>query len=151
MTSYSELINANRIKTGQFSEKQIHDCLQLAERDIETANKIVNDDSDWGFSIAYNAMLQALRGLMFSKRYRATGEGQHATTIQFAQIALRDEFSTTLEFLDRMRRKRNRTVYDTAGLVSKKEADEAIATAEIFIRAIVKTPKNKRALKKIAS
>jgi len=34
--------------------------------------------------------------------------------------------------MDRMRRKRNKTVYDTAGLVSKKEASEAIVTATDF-------------------
>lgn len=136
MTSYSELIKDNRIKAGRFSKKQVKDCLDLARRDIRTAGKIIGEDSDWGYNIAYNAMLQAARALMFSKGYRPTGEGQHATTIQFARIVLGNEFTSILEFMDRMRRKRNRAVYDMAGLVSSKEAFEAIKTAESFVLAI---------------
>ena len=137
MTNYSELIKDNRIKAGKFSRKQVRDCLNLAERDIKTARKIAAENPDWGYNIAYNAMLQAARAVMFSKGYRATGEGQHATVIQFVQIALGEEFTTTLEFMDRMRRKRNRAVYDMAGLVSSKEATEAIETAVNFVRAIL--------------
>ena len=136
MTNYSELRRANRIKAGRFSKKQIRDCLKLAERDIATAKKIVADNSDWGYNIAYNAMLQAARAVMFSRGYRATGEGQHATTIEFVHNALGDEFTSTLEFMDRMRRKRNRAVYDMAGFISSREASEAIETAEGFVRAI---------------
>lgn len=136
MTSYSELIKENRIKAGKFSRKQVQDCLNLAKRDIATARKIVAENPDWGYNIAYNAMLQAARAVMFSKGYRATGEGQHATVIQFAHIALGEEFTSTLEFMDRMRRKRNMVVYDMAGLVSSKEATEAIGTAENFVRSV---------------
>lgn len=136
--NYSELLRNNRIKPGKFSKKQIHECLNLAERDIRTAKKIINEDLDWGYNIAYNAMLQAARAFMFSKGYRTIGEGQHATTIQFAKKALGGKFSSTIEFMDRMRRKRNRTVYDIAGLVSSKESAEAIDTAEKFVNAISK-------------
>ncbi len=38
--------------------------------------------------------------------------------------------------MDQMRRKRHRTVYDIAGLISTKEATEAIETAEDFVNAI---------------
>ena len=57
--------------------------------------------------------------------------------MQPSSIALGEEFTTTLEFMDRMRRKRNRAVYDMAGLVSSKEATEAIETAVNFVRAIL--------------
>ena len=57
-------------------------------------------------------MLQTVRTLMFSKGYRATAERQHATTIQFTQITLGDEFASMLEFMDRMRPKRHRTVLE---------------------------------------
>jgi len=136
MMNYSELIKENRIKEGKFSKNQIQDCLNLARRDIKTARKILKDDPDWSYNISYNAMLQAARALMFSKGYRATGEWQHATTIRFAQITLGDEFESTIEFMDRMRRKRHRSVYDIAGLISTKEATEAIETAENFVNTI---------------
>jgi len=78
-------------------------------------------------------MLQAARALMLSRGYRATGERQHSTTIQFAQLTLTDDVQPTLELFDRMRRKRNRVVYDTTGLISYSEAQKAIETAEIFV------------------
>jgi uncharacterized protein (UPF0332 family) len=135
---YSQLISENRIKHGKLTPKQIRDCLHLAARDIRTARKIAGDDPDWGYTIGYNAMLQAARALMFSKGYRAAGDRQHATTIQFVQIALGRKFSATIDFMDRIRRKRNRTVYDIAGLVSSKEADEVIKAAECFVDDIKK-------------
>ena len=134
--NYSELIKNKRVKVGSFSEEQIQNCLDLAKRDIRTAKKIVDENCDWGYTIAYNAMLQAARALMFSKGYRATGEGQHTTTIQFVRMTLGGEFTSTVEFMDGMRRKRHRTVYDIPGLVSSKEAKEAIGTAEEFVNAI---------------
>jgi len=136
MTSYSDLIKEKRIKEGKYSKKQIDDCLNLARRDIRTARKLLSDNTDWAFNIAYNAMLQAARAFMFSRGFRATGERQHATTIQFAQITLGEKFESTFEFMERMRRKRHKAVYDTAGLISIKEATEAIDVAEIFVSRI---------------
>jgi len=136
MTSYSALIKENRIKEGKFSKKQIQDCLNLARRDIKTSKKIADEDPDWGYNIAYNSMLQAARALMFSKGFRATGDGQHATTIQFSQATLGYEYTSTFDFMDRMRRKRHQSVYEIAGLVSSKEALEAIETAENFVNII---------------
>ena len=81
-------------------------------------------------------MLQSARALMFSKGYRAVGERQHATTVQFMRKTLSYKFKSILEFMDMMRRKRNRTVYDIAGLISSKEALEAIETAKIFVEEI---------------
>ena len=53
MTSYSDLIKEKRIKEGKFSKKQIDDCLNLARRDIRTARKLLSDNSDWAFNVAY--------------------------------------------------------------------------------------------------
>ena len=139
MTNYSELVEANRIKAGKFSRDQIQKSLRLARRDLKTAKKIVSEDPDWGYNIAYNAMLQMARALMFSRGYRPAGEGQHATTIRFAEITLGEEFASVLEFMDRMRRRRNQAVYDIAGLVSAQEALEAMETAESFVNAISQT------------
>jgi len=138
MIDYSELVKARRIKTGSFSTDQVQGCLDLARRDLGTAGKMLDENSDWCFSIAYNAMLQAVRALMFSRGYRATGEGQHATAVEFARLALGEELESAVELMDTMRRKRHRVVYDVAGLVSSKEAREAIQTAESFVNAVTR-------------
>lgn len=64
-------------------------------------------DCDWTYSIAYNAILQAGRALMFAKGYRPDGANQHISVVKFAELFL-DE-SDALVF-DRMRRKRHSSV-----------------------------------------
>jgi hypothetical protein len=57
--NYEELLREGLIKPFKASSKQIRDRMALADRDIKTARAIMASDWDWGFSIAYNAMLQA--------------------------------------------------------------------------------------------
>lgn len=70
MTDYSELEKSRRIRPGRFSSKQISDCLALSRRDLKIAETILKENQDWAFNIAYNAMLQATKALMYSKGFR---------------------------------------------------------------------------------
>lgn len=115
------------IKRLPVSKRKVEDSLLLAKRDIATAKSIAEQDYDWAFSIAYNAILQTMRALMFSKGYRPSGGNQHISVMRFAEIFLDEEI---VIIFDRMRRKRHSTVYDTAGTISKQEAENAIKTAE---------------------
>jgi len=90
---------------------------------------------DWAFSIAYNAMLQTLRAFMFSKGYRPSGGNQHISVVRFAELFLDEE---TVIVFDRMRRKRHSTIYDTAGTISRKEAENAINRSKELINIIEK-------------
>jgi len=93
----------------------------------------LSENNDWTFSIAYNAMLQAVRALMFSKGYRPSGRNQHISVVRFAELFLRKE---DVIVLDRMRRKRHATLYDTAGMVSESEAKNAFERAEKLVHEI---------------
>jgi len=62
--------------------------LQVAARDLATAEKILPDDLDWTFNIVYNAMLQAARALMLYKGFRPRGPEQHRTVVPFCELAL---------------------------------------------------------------
>jgi len=106
MTNYSELENNRKIRPGKFSSKQISDSLALSKRDLKTSNKMLKDDQDWAFNIAYNAMLQASKALMYSKGFRPSGISHHATVIEFAGIVLDSKYSGIIEIFDTMRRKR---------------------------------------------
>lgn len=77
---------------------------------------------------------------MFAEGYRtAGGEGQHKTVVQFAEAALGRTFEEEVRFFEKMRLKRNRAVYDTAGIISETEARQAIEYAAKFIRVIEET------------
>ncbi|MDZ7837591.1 MAG: HEPN domain-containing protein [Actinomycetota bacterium] len=83
-------------------------------------------------------MLQAAKALMYSNGFRPSGIGHHATIIEFASIVLDNKYSEIIEVLDTMRRKRNTAIYDTAGLISQKEATEAIRNARYLVKEMVK-------------
>ena len=68
-----ELERKGYIKRLPMDIKKIEDSLNLAKRDVNVARSVLNENCDWAFSIAYNAMLQAVRALMFSKGYRPKG------------------------------------------------------------------------------
>ena len=91
---------------------------------------MLDENSDWAFSIAYNSILQSVRALMFSKGYRPSSDSGHVSAVRFARIFLEEE--DVISF-DRMRRKRHIAVYDTVGSISRTEAENAISRAEKFI------------------
>jgi uncharacterized protein (UPF0332 family) len=121
------------IKKLPIDQKKIQDSCDLARRDIKTARSMLASDYDWAYTIAYNAILQAGRALMFSKGYRPDGANQHISVVKFAERYL-DKNDTVI--FDRMRRKRNSTVYETAGAISQNEAEFAVGQAEILVRKI---------------
>ena len=128
-----ELEREGHIKKLPVNRRKIEDSLNLAKRDVKVAKDVLNQDCDWAFSIAYNAMLQAIRALMFSKGYRPSGRNQHVSVVRFAEFFLGEE---DVIILDRMRRKRHAAVYDTAGMISKREAENAVARAEKLVKKI---------------
>lgn len=128
-----ELEKEGHIRKLPADKKKVEDALNLAIRDVKVATSVFGENYDWAFSIAYNAILQAIRALMFSKGYRPSGRNQHISTVRFAELFLRKEDAIVL---DRMRRKRHSTIYDTAGAISKMEAENAIERADKLVHEI---------------
>jgi uncharacterized protein (UPF0332 family) len=125
------------LKPFQAEPVQIENQMGLAQCDLRTAAKILEQDSDWAFNIAYNAILQATRGLIYAEGYRLTSaQGHHRAAIDFVKLALGIDFSNEARFFDRMRMKRNQAVYDHAGIISKTEAQQAIKFADKYVSSI---------------
>ena len=55
--------------------------MELASRDLKVAKVMLGVNNDWTYSIAYNAILQSVRALMYAEGFRPVGEGQHKTAI----------------------------------------------------------------------
>ncbi len=133
LLTLDDLENQGYIKRLPINTKKIQESLRLAQRDITTAKTILEQDTDWAFTIAYNSMLQTLRGFMFSRGYRPSGHNPHISVVRFAELFLEEDM---VLMFDRMRRKRHISVYDTVGTISQKEAEIAIETAEKILRTI---------------
>ncbi len=133
MTDYSRLLEDRRIERDPGVRGQVAQQLSSARRDLQTARKLLADEDEWAFNIAYNAMLLAGRAVMFSEGYRPTSMGGHVAVIEFLRLRLGSSFTEAVQTLDRMRRQRHRIMYDAPGTVSRGQIREAVQTAEQFI------------------
>lgn len=127
------------IKKLPVDRKKVTDAIALAHRDVKTSRILLASDHDWAYTIAYNAILQSGRALMFAHGYRPDGANQHISVVKFAQLYLDEKDAVVF---DRMRRKRHSSVYDTAGAISEVEAEFAVDQAEILIHTIEALLKN---------
>ncbi len=129
--SLEKLLEENKI--GRIEKKEF--SLELAERDLKAAkDNLSSENFDWAFSIAYNAVLQAGRALMFHLGFRPKGRNQHKTVFEFLNLI---KISIDLvNYFDSARKTRHIAVYDAADYVSRAVAEEAIKQAEVFVQEI---------------
>lgn len=133
---FDELLRRRRIHRHRAASAEIERLLALADRDIQTARRTMAEDWDWGFSIAYNAVLQAARAYMYSQGFRPASEQGHKNTFAFLREALGEEHASLVGYFDRMRTKRNQAIYDVAGLITEAEARALFERAIGFVELI---------------
>jgi len=93
-------------------------------------------NADWGFAIAYDAVLQASRAFMFAQGYRPASKESHKNVFAFMREALGEDFAGLIGYFDRIRTKRHRAIYDVAGLITETEAKNLFAKAQDFVKLI---------------
>lgn len=133
---YDDLLKSGRIRKEDVSQKEIHQALDRAERDLKSARRFMEQDWDWSFAIAYNAVLQASRAYMFAQGFRPASSESHKNTFAFMHLALGREYAALMTYFDRMRAKRNRAVYEEAGTVTETEVRNLLKKAEDFVETI---------------
>ena len=104
------------------SAEEISALLAIVERDLANA-KVTGLADDWRLSIAYNAALQAATAALAASGFRAAREQHHYRTIQSLALTIGWPAAKVDRF-DRFRKKRNIGGYETAGVVSEREARE---------------------------
>lgn len=131
--AYDLLIKTGRIKPYQARSSEIQQLLKVADRDLAAAARNLAEDTDWAYTMAYNAILQSSRALILKDGYRPRGGEQHATVVEYIKERLGPTFDKEVGLFDQMRRKRHKVIYEISGLVSKQEAEQAIAFAKDFV------------------
>ena len=106
----------------QSSADEIAALLAIVERDLANA-RLPGLADDWKLSIAYNAALQAATVALAAAGFRAPREQHHYRTIQSLSLTIGWSAGNVDQF-DRFRKKRNIGGYETAGVVSEREARE---------------------------
>ena len=111
--------------------------IESAERKLASARKILEFDEEASLQQAYEAMLRASLGFMFSHGSRVRSQpGHHIAVIEFVKTHLDKKHAGLLTVFDRLRRKRNTALYDDTGFVSQHDAEEALATALDYLNVI---------------
>ena len=131
--SIEELIQQGSIHPFEATRGEIEKAMAIARRDLALAEKLVGENLDWCFSIAYNAVLQACRAYMFHSGYRPASAEAHKATFEFMEIAVEAPLKKSISYFDRARTKRHRTLYNDVGLISEREAEELLRKAKEFL------------------
>jgi hypothetical protein len=70
---------------------------------------------------------------MFHRGYRLASAESDKSTSAFLQRSVDPQQKETVDYFDRVRKKRHRFIYDEVGLVSEKEVQQLIQIATEFI------------------
>jgi len=132
--AYEDLLNRGLIKPFAAEKAQSASRLALAKRDIKAAEAMLAIDRDWAFSMAYNAVLQATRALMFANGFRARQQGKgnikqpwslpkfpwgrnfRTISISSTRCGANDIASSTMPSVSFRRKKRNKLLPSLSGL-----------------------------------
>jgi len=134
--SIDKLLKEAKIHRFEPKRGEISKSLEIARRDLSLAERILQEDLDWCFSITYNAVFQACRAYMFSLGYRPATSQAHKAAFEFVELTIEDPHKEIIAYFDRARKKRHRTLYDEVGLVTRTEAEELLQMAKDFITEI---------------
>lgn len=116
---------------------QIDRFLASADKKLTSARRILAFDEEACLQQAYEAMLKASLGFMFSHGFRARSQpGHHIAIIDFVRARIDKKHAGLLTIFDRLRRKRNMALYDDTGFVSRHDADQALDTARSYLDVI---------------
>lgn len=138
------------IKSEEIGFDQVGKQLNRSRKELEVAEANLVIDSIVAYSCAYQAMLHAGRGLMFSYGYRPCDGEQHKTVVLFCENILGKDFAELVRKFDRMRKKRNQFTYDEPDiLVSDTEAKNALESASEFVKKIAGFIEEKNPQKKL--
>lgn len=123
-----------RIKRIPVDEKTVRERMQIADRDLASARRnFQQGDDEWAYNIAYNAMLQAGTALLHTQGFRPEGREHHYSVELFLGHFLQKK---DVEIFSRMRKQRNKSVYERVGTISHTDAEYALQRAESIISTI---------------
>src|SRR5437588_8901898 len=123
-----------KLKPHTVNWAQIDRFLVSADKKLASAQKILAFDEEACLQQAYEAMLKASLGFMFSHGFRARSQpGHHIAIIDFVRARIDKKHAGLIMVFDRLRRTRNMALYDDTGFVSHHDAEQALRTAQSYI------------------
>ncbi len=126
-----------KLKSHTVDWAQIERFVASAEKKLTSAHKILAFDEEACLQQAYEAMLKASLGFMFSHGFRARSQpGHHIAIIDFVRARIGKKHAGLISVFDRLRRKRNLALYDDRGFVSEHDAQQALQAASDYLAVV---------------
>src|SRR5260370_14121860 len=126
-----------KLKAHTIDWAQIERFLARGDKKLASARKILAFDEEACLQQAYEAMLKASLGFMFSHGFRARSQpGHHIAIIDFVRSRIDKKHAGLLAVFDRLRRKRNLALYDHTGVVCHHYAEQALESAGDYLNVI---------------
>ena len=126
-----------KLKPHTVDWAQIERFVASAEKKLASAHKILAFDEEACLQQAYEAMLKASLGFMFSHGFRARSQpGHHIAIIDFVRARIGKKHAGLISVFDRLRRKRNLALYDDRGFVSEHDAQQALQAASDYLAVV---------------
>jgi uncharacterized protein (UPF0332 family) len=126
-----------KLKPHSVDWAQIERFVASAEKKLTSGHKILAFDEEACLQQAYEAMLKASLGLMFSHGFRARSQpGHHIAVIDFVRARIDKKHAGLISVFDRLRRKRNLALYDDRGFVSQHDAKQALQAASDYLAVV---------------
>ena len=126
-----------KLKPHAVDWAQIERFLASADKKLASAHRILVFDEEACLQQAYEAMLKASLGFIFSHGFRARSQpGHHIAIIEFVRSRIGKKHGGLLIVFDRLRRKRNMALYDDTGFVSQHDAENALESARDYLNVI---------------
>ncbi len=134
LASISELVSSGRLVPQPADAAALLAVLVAGRRDLEAAEANRATYAPWSDAMLYEAGLRAARVIVQAAGYRIdAGKGAHAATIDAADVLTGQRHHPEFSRLQRMRRRRNDFMYETAPEPSTADLDRAHGDVAILL------------------
>ncbi len=126
LASIAELVADGRLVPQPPDAATLLAVLAAGRRDLEAAEANRSEYAPWADAMLYEAGLRAARVIVQAAGYRIdAGKGAHAATIDAADVLTGQRHHPAFTRLQRMRRRRNNFMYDTAPEPTRSDLERA--------------------------
>jgi uncharacterized protein (UPF0332 family) len=126
-----------KVRQEEINFTNINKFFHNAVKKFYKAKKVLLFDEETAYQMFYESMLKASLALMLSYGTRPRSlPGHHIVIIEYTTNKLGKKYLETMNLFDRMRRKRNKMIYEADIGITKTEAITALKITEEYLTII---------------
>ncbi len=134
---YDELKTRGLVEEVAQDFHQATHLMNMAQKDLKTAQALVGTDREWAYTIAAQAILRAASALTVAEGLRPKGREQGRTLLQLVGFLMGEDRSLVND-LDQIRKKGQRFLEKADRPISLYEVESTLKVAEQFLGVVTK-------------